>query len=154
MCQCSPPATQTVRQSARLSVHRIGEEEAQQFKWIESQKAGRDLGEAAIRCWVHDHWRGFLRARWLEHLQGRTFWIELDNDDFGLLQREFRDSELINPVLAMLKKGEENLAVLDWAQRAQLSRDEILEILEILEALDINSRRIECRFGTRIAQTG
>ncbi len=154
MCQCSPIAAPVPRQNARMSVHRIGEEEALRFKWIESQKAGRDLGESAIRNWVRQHWRGFLRARWLEHLQGRTFWIELDNDDFGLLQRAFQDSVLINPVLEMLKRGEENLSVLNWAHREELSRPEVLEILEILEALDINSRRIECQFGTRIAQAG
>src|SRR5271155_2837501 len=110
MCQCSPPPTptHTLRGNVRLSVHRFGEEEAQRHKWIESEKAGRDLGEWAIRCWVREHWNGFLRARWLEHLQGRTYWIELDHDDFGLLQREFRDSPLINEIVARLKVGQEN----------------------------------------------
>ena len=56
-------------------------------------------GEWAIRCWVRHHWNGFLREKWLEHLEGRTFWIELDHDDFGLLQRAFRDSELIGEIL-------------------------------------------------------
>lgn len=150
MCQCSPPTVQSVRPSLRLSVHRIGEEEAQRHKWIESEKAGRDLGEWAIRCWVHEHWNGFLRARWLEHLQGRNFWIELDHDDFGLLQREFQDSELIDDILGMLKLGEENLNVLNWAIDNDLPMGEVLEILEML---DINSRRIECLFGTRFAQS-
>ena len=116
MCQCSSPTMQqAVRPNLRLSVHRIGEEEAQRHKWIESEKAGRDLGEWAIRCWVREHWNGFLRARWLEHLQGRTFWIELDHNDFGLLQREFRDSQLIDEILSHLKAGKENLNVLSWA---------------------------------------
>jgi hypothetical protein len=132
-------------------VQRIGEEEAQKHKWIESEKAGRDLGEWAIRCWVREHWNGFLRARWLEHLQGRTFWIELDHDDFGLLQREFCDSPLIDDILAMLKNGQENLNVLNWAIDADAPMD---EVLEILETLDINSRRIECQFGTRLSQAG
>lgn len=145
MCQCSPPTTQ----SARLSVHLIGEEEAQRHKWIESEKAGRDLGEWAIRCWVREHWNGFLRARWLEHLQGRTFWIELDHNDFGLLQKAFRDSVLIDDILGMLKNGQENLNVLNWALDNQVPME---EVLEILETLDINSRRIECIFGARFAQ--
>jgi len=147
MCQCSPPPTQ----SARLSVHLIGEEEAQRHKWIESEKAGRDLGEWAIRCWVREHWNGFLRERWLEHLQGRTFWIELDHNDFGLLQKAFRGSPLIEDILAMLKSGLENLNVLNWAIDNDLP---IEEVLVILETLDINSRRIECNFGTRFAQAG
>jgi len=142
---------QTVRPSIRLSVHRIGEEEAQRHKWIESEKAGRDLGEWAIRCWVREHWNGFLRERWLEHLQGRTFWIELDHDDFGLLQREFQNSVLIEVILAMLKSGQENLNVLNWALDNHLVMDQVLEILEML---DINSRRIECQFGTRLSRAG
>jgi hypothetical protein len=51
------------------------------------------------------HWNGFLRERWLEHLQGRTFWIELDHDDFGLLQRTFQDSALLDEILERLKDG-------------------------------------------------
>jgi len=140
---------QVVRPSLRLSVHRIGEEEAQRHKWIESEKAGRDLGEWAIRCWVREHWNGFLRARWLEHLQGRTFWIELDHNDFGLLQREFQNAVLIEVILDMLKSGQENLNVLNWALDNHLVMDEVLEILEML---DINSRRIECQFGARLSQ--
>lgn len=148
MCQCSPPPAPSARPGVRLSVHRIGEEEAQRHKWIESEKAGRDLGEWAIRCWVREHWNGFLRERWLEHLQGRTFWIELDHDDFGLLQRAFQDSTLIDDILGMLKGGLENLNVLNWAIDNHLPMGEVLEILEML---DINSRRIECLFGARFS---
>jgi hypothetical protein len=129
-------------------VHDRGEEEANRHKWIESEKAGRDLGESAIRCWVREHWNGFLRARWLEHLQGRTFWIELDHDDYGLLQRAFRDSALIGEIINRLKEGEENLGILVWAIEARLPMD---EVIEILEALDINSRRIEFLLDARLA---
>ena len=33
----------------QMSLQRCGAEEAQRFKWIRSEKAGRDLGEHAIR---------------------------------------------------------------------------------------------------------
>ncbi len=150
MCQCSP-MTLATRTSSRQSIHIQGEVEALQFKWIESEKAGRDLGEWAIRRWVREHWNGFLRDRWLEHLQGRTFWIELDHDDFGLLQREFQDSDLIDEILWRLKARWENLDVLCWAIDEDLEMDEVLRILEML---DINSRRIECQFATRLSQAG
>jgi len=149
MCQSSPTLCPPARPNVRLSVHHYGAEEAQRYKWIESEKAGRDLGEWAIRCWVHQHWNGFLRARWLEHLQGRTFWIELDHDDFGLLQRQFQNHPLIDDILSMLKTGQENLNVLNWAIDLDL---EMIEVLDILETLDINSRRIECQLGTRLWQ--
>jgi hypothetical protein len=145
------PTTEVIRTSAMMSVHDQGEQEAKRHKWIESEKAGRDLGEWAIRCWVREHWNGFLRARWLEHLQGRTFWIELDHNDFGLLRREFQDSALIEEILARLKAGQENLNVLVWAIENGLAMD---DVLEILEALDINSRRIEFILDSRLSMAG
>jgi len=149
MCQCSPPPAAVSRPSVRHSVHDWGALEAQRYKWIESEKAGRDLGEWAIRCWVRQHWNGFLRERWLEHLEGRTFWIELDHEDFGLLQHAFRDSPLIDEILRRLKSGEENLDILNWAIDAKLPME---EVLQILESLDINSRRIECHLDLRLSK--
>ena len=100
----------------KSSVYVDGEQEALRYKWIESEKAGCDLGEAAIRRWVRDHWWGYLRARWLEHLQGKRFWVELDRGDFGLLQRRFHENELLlDRILDRLKAGQENLDILVWA---------------------------------------
>ncbi len=131
------------------SVHEIGALEAQRHKWIESEKAGRDLGETAIRWWVRQHWNGFLRERWIEHIQGRTFWIELDHDDFGILQREFQGSALIDEILRRIKSGQENLDILNWALDERLPMS---EVFEILDALDINSRRIEFQLETRLSR--
>src|SRR6476646_2862782 len=100
----------------RSSVHADGEQEALRYKWIESEKAGRDLGETAIRRWVQNHWWGYLRARWLEHLQGKRFWVELDRGDFGLLLRRFQDHQiLLDRILDRLKAGQENLNIIQWA---------------------------------------
>lgn len=147
MLECtSSVTTLEVAGTTRMSLHQCGEEEAQRFKWIESEKAGRDLGETAIRMWIGRHWNGFLRQRWLEHLQGKTFWIELDQGDFGLLRTSFQASPLIDPILDQLKQGRENLDVILWALRHRVPMS---EVLQILEALDVNSRRIECRFDPR-----
>lgn len=147
----SSRARMGVEDDVRLSVYVEGSHEAQRFKWIESEKAGRDLGESAIRSWIQTHWNGFLRARWLEHLEGRNFWIELDHDDFGLLQRAFHDSRLISEITRRLKSGWENLDVLVWAIDDALCMD---EVLSILESLDINSRRIEFQLESRLTQAG
>jgi len=145
MLECSLPMTiMDLTAELRLSLHQRGAEEAQRHKWIESEKAGRDLGETAIRTWIHHHWNDFLRHRWLEHLQGKTFWIELDPRDFGILRTEFQTSPLIDPILDHLKRGRENLDVIVWARDNRVPMN---EVLQILEALDVNSRRIECRFG-------
>src|SRR5436305_2920420 len=79
----------------KCSIYEDCQREADRFKWIESEKAGQDLGELAVRQWVKQHWCGYLRARWLEHLQGKTFWIELDCGDFGLLKQRFLDQALL-----------------------------------------------------------
>ena len=128
----------------KSSVYIEGEQEALRYKWIESEKAGHDLGEAAIRRWVQNHWWGYLRARWLEHLQGKRFWVELDRGDFGLLQRKFHDNTLLlDRILDRLKAGQENLDIICWAHTWNVP---IEPVIEILEALDINSRRLAHRF--------
>jgi hypothetical protein len=128
----------------QCSVYVEGEKEAQKFKWIESEKAGCDLGEAAIRRWVQNHWWGYLRARWVEHLQGKRFWVELDRGDFGLLQRKFIDNGvLLDRILDRLKAGQENLDIISWAHTWGIAID---PVIQILETLDINSRRLAARF--------
>jgi hypothetical protein len=131
---------------SKRSVYLDCAEEAARYKWIKSEEAGYDLGEVAIRQWVQEHWSGYLRARWVEHLQGKCFWVELDRGDFGLLQSEFRDKvELLDDILNRLKAGKENLDVIDWACTCHVPLD---EVIEILTALDINSRRLAHRFDT------
>ena len=129
----------------KASVYVESEQEAQRFKWIESEKAGCDLGETAIRRWVQHHWWGYLRARWLEHLQGNKFWVELDRGDYGLLQRRFQEQPLLlDRILDRLKAGQENLDIIQWCIDWNIPFD---PVCDILEALDINSRRLAHRFN-------
>jgi hypothetical protein len=128
----------------KQSVWTDSQQEIDRFKWIESEKVGYDLGEQAIRRWIRDHWCGYLRARWLEHIQGRTFWIELDRGDFGILLHRFHDQAfLIDRIIDRLIAGQENLHIILWALDWHISTK---DVLEILEALDINSRRLSHRF--------
>jgi len=126
------------------SVYQECIEEENRYKWIESEKAGYDLGEGCIRQWVRKHWQGYLRARWVEHLQGKCFWVELDRGDYGLLQREFKDQQqLLDVILDQLKAGKENLHVILWALDSRIPTD---AVCDILRALDVNSRRLAHRF--------
>src|SRR5947209_8322440 len=123
-----------VQAAEKCSVYADSDQEALRFKWIESEKAGRDLGEAALRRWVQQHWWGYLRARWVEHLQGRRFWVELDRGDFGLIQREFHDNTLLlDRILDRLKAGQENLDIVLWAQSWNISMRDVINILETLD---------------------
>ena len=128
----------------KQSVWADSKREIECYKWIESEKVGYDLGDAAVRGWIKEHWQGYLRNRWLDHLQGRTFWIELDRNDFGLLQQKFRDQELLlDHILQRLKACQENLHIFVWAHEAELP---IEPIIAILEAIDINSKRLSYQF--------
>lgn len=125
---------------AQSELFRLALDEANRYKWIESEKAGRDLGEQAIREWSRRYWRGWCRARWIEHLNGEKYWEELDHQDFGLLKKQFHpNKEMIIAIVELIKKGGENLDILQWCIRE--NRD-LKAAMEILQKLDINSRRI------------
>src|SRR4051812_49300462 len=69
----------------RSSYHDLCREAALRHKWIESEKAGRDLGEHAIYDWIRQYWHAFYRARAFEHLLGTRQWVEMDASEFGIL---------------------------------------------------------------------
>ncbi len=118
------------------------------------REGGARPGAGAIRHWVRGHWHTFVRNRWVEHLEGRIFWVELDRGDFGLLRRECPDAALIGEIVRRIKNGEENLDILCWSHERKSSKDEIQKILGILEMLDINGHRIECRLKSALSQAG
>lgn len=124
------------RESALLCEAR---KEAEKHRWLESEKAGRDLGQEAVLDWSRHYWRYWYRERWIEHLAGERFWAELDRDDFGLLDREFHpNTELVAFVVERIRRGGENLDIIQEALNCNHPADELLEILRLL---DINSRR-------------
>jgi hypothetical protein len=127
-----------------MSVHIDCIEHENLHKWCQSRDAGYDMGEASIRDWVNRHWMGYLRARWVEHLQGKVFWVELKHDDFGLLQREFTEQRaLLYKILDRLKSGEENLHVIIWAIDEGIPFE---PVHAILKALNVNGLRLRHRF--------
>ncbi len=114
--------------------------EAHRHKWLESEKAGYDLGDNAIASWYSNFWRGFCRECYIEHLGGKTFWTELDSGDFGLLKHQFHDNmKLVEQIVDIFKRGGENLDVVNFALKNEL---DIQEVLDLLKVLDINARRI------------
>jgi hypothetical protein len=133
-----------IEPAVRSSLQERGELEALRYKWIESEKAGYDLGEPAIRQWICRHWNRFIRQKWLEHLHGETCWIEFDPRTFGVLHRSpLLESPLTEAILEHFRWGEENLHIIQWAMDAGQPMDEIRLILTVL---DVNSSRIPCRF--------
>jgi hypothetical protein len=117
--------------------------------WIRSEEAGTDVGEMAIRQWIHKHWPGFLRARWMEHLLGIRRWTELRSDDFGLLKKvPQHQHHLLNPIVDRLLSGWENLNFATWCVR-ECSLPETDDILDLVARIDINSGRMRCDFENK-----
>ena len=128
----------------KLSIWDDSQREIDTYKWIASEHAGYDLGEAAIRAWIKMHWSGYLRARWVEHLQGNRFWSELDTGDFGLMQKDFQDKALLlDRIIDRIIAGQENLHILCWAHDWHIP---ICDVFQILDSLNINSKRLSHRF--------
>ena len=65
---CSSPAPDAMRCGIRLSVHDGGAVEAERHKWIESEKAGHDIGfEKALLDWIVKYRSSWRNQRQHEH---------------------------------------------------------------------------------------
>jgi hypothetical protein len=136
-----PGPSRSTLPNAPQSIYKFSYIEALRHKWIASEKAGRDLGTAAIREWLSRHWPHWCRARWLEHLRGDVYWMEFDEPSFGALQRGFRgDGLVLDRVLDRVYCGWENLDIILWATDWQV---DINQVIDILILLDINRARLD-----------
>jgi hypothetical protein len=80
-------------------------QELRKHRWIESQKAGHDLGEQACRQWFQCYWSGFFRERWLEHVCGTQLYIDFDDQDFGILNQYDERRELVDTLRHRCQSG-------------------------------------------------
>jgi hypothetical protein len=121
--------------------------EALRERWYQSERAGRDVGDCAIDYWVHYHWPGFVRARWIEHMQGECFWLEFDRLEFGILRDTPVDLRpLLDAIIEQLRCGAENLDIIRWARvKCPAERQAVRELLHVI---NINAHRMRCFFGT------
>lgn len=150
MCLCSTQTVNLPPGVAFFSLYAEGSREAEIHKYLESQKAGRDLGDAAILDWSQKYWHKFLRAHWIDHFFGRKYLVELEAADFGLLKEAFQGSEVLPRILQMLYAAAENLDIIVWFHRQNLPVD---EMLDILEQLDINSKRLQFSLEQRLSHS-
>ncbi len=128
------------------SIFEEASQEAYRHKWIESEKAGYDIGDGAIEDWHRRFWHRFVRERWIQHIRGKAFWRELDNDDFGILNREFEDCrEQAEAIVGLLEHGGENLDIIQWAIK---SGQDMGTVLHILSRLDLNAHRLASKLDT------
>ena len=125
------------------SLHDAAYSEAERHKWIESEKCGADLGQAALIEWYRLHWPHYCRIRRYEHLEGRQKWREFEESKFGQLYALIVAGDLlVDRVLDRYFAGMENLDIISWGIEWGLPRD---RMIRILDELDINLVRIEPR---------
>lgn len=130
----APPGVQI------LNLFEEASKEAYRHKWIESERAGHDLGDTAIEDWYRRFWNQFVRERWVQHIRGEVFWPELDNHDFGIVRSEFADCKpQLEEIIGILEKGGENLDIVQWAIE---SGEDMDCIMRVLARLDLNSHRL------------
>lgn len=132
------------RSSVRIPVrHRVYEQAVkaiQEHKWLQSEKAGRDVGPQAALEWNQRYWLRFYRERFVQHLRGEVFFEEFGIECYRLVAGGIAASrEVLDTVLDKVQEGAENLELICWARRHRLPRD---QVLEILKALNINNRRL------------
>ena len=133
----------------RLSLDDESVRQALEFKWYHSEGLGYDAGPDAFLIWENIHWPGFLRARWVEHMLGERYWIELSRAEFGLLTREFTEyPEVLDEIIEQLKCGGENLTfILSLRNKSQADQR---KIRKILRRIGINEHRLPCKVRQRL----
>jgi hypothetical protein len=128
-----------------VSIYEAAFIEARRHCWVESQKQHRDVGEHAWAEWYDRYWWTFLRFRHLEHLMGERLWDEFDRGSFGILQPFLlARGDLTYEVVNRYRSGWENLDIINWAMKQDVSMDEVYDCLEII---NMNDARIDPRFN-------
>lgn len=133
--------TRTCGGSTALSLYDEALAEALKHKWIESQKHGCDLGEAALKDWFRKHWLPFCRMCRLEHIEGMQRWLEFAEHDFAQVYHLLCSGDLLlDRILDRMEHGYDNLEIINWALTWKLPMPRVLELLEMI---DINRARLE-----------
>ncbi len=120
-------------------------DEIQRHKWIESEKARRDVGHAAVTDWLRRFWWRFCRWRRIEHVEGVRRWYEFSHDDFAKILRPILEDDRLTLVIIELMKTDKrrvmsDLEVIEWAHEAEVSME---RVLEILSDIHINVARLD-----------
>ena len=120
-------------------------DEIQRHKWIESEKARRDVGQAAVSDWLKRFWWRFCRWRRIEHIEGVRRWYEFSHEDFAKILRPILENDRLVLVIVELMKTDarrvvSDLEVIEWAHDAGVPMD---RVIEILSEIHINVARLD-----------
>ena len=108
--------------------------EIEDHVWIESEKAKRDVRQAAVADWLKRFWWRFCRWRRIEHVEGVHRWYEFAREDFAKLLRPILENDrLVLVIIEMMKadrrKVVSDLEAIEWARDAGVPMERVIEIL-------------------------
>jgi hypothetical protein len=125
----------------KRSLYREATYEARRYQEEHPEEEEHTTREWNINCW----WP-WARSRWLEHIRGQVYWIELGEDDFDLTNKGIcGNRDLLDSILNQVEDGRENLDIINWATRRE---ENMTEVVEILTKLDLNKHRDELKHAT------
>lgn len=134
-----------VLEAEACSLYEAAFVEARCHRWIESQKSGCDRGKESFHEWYDRFWWNFLRYRHLEHLLGDHQWLEFPPESFGVLAPFVESNdELAIVIIDLYRQGCENLDIVNWALREEIS---LAEVRRRLTVINMNDARIDPRFN-------
>lgn len=134
-----------VLEAESCSLFEAAFKEARCHRWIESQKSGCDRGSESFHEWYDRFWWNFLRYRHLEHLLGEYRWLEFPAETFGVLTPFVESNdELAIVIIDLYRQGCENLDIVNWALREDLSLPDVRDRLAVI---NMNDARMDPRFN-------
>jgi hypothetical protein len=100
-------------------------------KHLDWERLSYDVEETYSEHWRRRFWRLWFRCRWVEHIRGDKYWIEMGEENFAAL----RKGRTINPLLVervadRLIVGWENLGIILWATDWGLDIDDVIDVLK------------------------
>ena len=128
------PADQCWLGNSVPSLLPVAWDEIERHKWIESEKARRDIGHAAVIDWLRRFWGRFCRWRRIEHVEGVQRWFEFSHEDFAKILRPILEDDRLTLVIVELMKTDRlrvmsDLEIIEWARDADISMERVLDIL-------------------------
>ena len=112
--------------------------EAEFYKWLASERAGRDLGPDACQEWWRQFWDIYCRWRLVDHLYGRKKFKEFHDRAFGCLRDpEFASDPVVQFIIKhFLEDLWENIHFFSFSWNRNLPREPLFEALELFRIND------------------
>lgn len=123
-------------------------------KHLDWERLSYRVEETASEHWRRRYWRLWFRGRWVEHILGEKYWVEMGDENFGVMKKgRAHNPLLVRRVADRLIVGWENLGIILWAADWGLDLDEVIEILKKLNInhVRVNGRRVEDFWGPLVA---